>query len=130
MKEIIFSRLFIWFEKIFFLFKYSTVKNLRNNLLHFITLNEKIFLWIKLRMYYATTYTFISSIQREKKSRNFVKSEKLFFDCIAMHKIVWFEEFFFHQRTFFLGAWNSSVKFINLKLDSKQFGNLLTGICL
>ena len=70
------GHVYLWrVKKRFYWFKYSTGKNLRNNLFNFITLNEKkfffklkkIFLWIKLRMYYATAYTFISLIQRKKK---------------------------------------------------------------
>ena len=36
-------------------------------------------------------YSFVSLIQRKKKSRNFFKSKKIFFDHIAMHKFVEFK---------------------------------------
>ena len=112
MREIIFLTLFIWFEKIFFLSKYSIGKNLRNNLFNFITVNEgnfffklkNIFLWITLSMYYATAQTFISLIQRKKiikklhwiketfprlysNAQIFVEPNKHFFGCIGNIKV-------------------------------------------
>ena len=38
-----------------------------------------------------------------KKSRNFFKSKKIFCDRIAMHKFVWFKEFFFELKKLLSG---------------------------
>ena len=88
-------KLFVSFKKYIF-----------NHLFNLNTLNEenvffkfkKIFLWITLHMQYVTVQTFISLITRKKQSRNFLKSKKLSFDFIAMHKCFWPKESLLSQR--------------------------------
>ena len=77
MKEIILFTILISFDKIFIWFKYNTGKSLRNNLFHFITLNEnnfffklkKIFLLIKLHMYICDCANIHFSNSREKNNQ-------------------------------------------------------------
>ena len=120
MKEIIFLILFIWFKKIYFWFKYTIDKNVRNNIFNFVTLNKenlffklkKIFLWITLHVYYATAQKFISLIQRKnKETKNFSNSKKLFFERIAMHQFVWFKEIVFESKKLFSGCASLGWKF-------------------
>ena len=40
----------------------------------------------------------------KKESISFCKSKKLFFDCIAMHKFVWFKEILFESKKLFSGC--------------------------
>ena len=55
-------------------------------------------------MYYATAQTFVSLIQRKKKSRNFFESQKLFFARIAMHKSVWLKKKLYQLNKLFSGC--------------------------
>ena len=81
-----------------YLFDFNTIPAKTKEIIYLILLSlnkdnvflklKKIFLRITLCMYFATAYTFISLNQRKKKSKNFFKSKKLFFERIAMHKFV------------------------------------------
>ena len=128
--------LFISFKKIFIWFKYNTGKNLRTNLFNFITLNEdkfffklkKISLLIALHMHLCdrADIHFLNS-KKKKQSRNFIKSKKLFFDRIAMHKFVWLKVMFFESKKLssgctldYLISTNSILKSRNKVMKTKM----------
>ena len=113
-------------KKYFFLFKYNTGRNLKNNLFNFIISKrrqfffkfKKILLWTTLRMYLCDCADIHSLDSKKKKQlKNLFKSKKLFFDRIAMHKVVWFKEIFFKSKKLFFWCNYHFQTFFNYILE-------------
>ena len=114
MKEIICSTLFIWFKKLLIWFKYSTGKNLRNNLFNFIIFKwRKCFLWFHKNISLShITYVLcdcadIYFLNSKKKNINFIslirikKTFRTNINLFHFKKSHWENSFFDSKKHFF-----------------------------